>query len=172
MSNKGIKGQRWGGRKDNRALSPRRIKRLNYMLTLISGLVCGWRENAGVNGLKKELPWIRGYQDSCSGLSTRWQGRSSSVALGLSSPDHQRSLHPASLGPWALCGADLRGGSGAVLIRFCLLLLHSEHRFPTFLLILLATNFLPRSHCFCLSNSVVLSVLYTQEAWQVRILEP
>lgn len=56
---------RW--QKRQRALSQRRIKRLNCMLTLISGLVCGWRENAGVNGLKKELPWIRGYQDSCSG---------------------------------------------------------------------------------------------------------
>lgn len=95
------KGQRWGGRKDSGALSPRRIKRLNYMLTLISGLVCGWCENAGVNGLKKEPPWIRGYQDSCNGLSAQWQGVQVQWLWGL---DPWSSVQPVSRGPCALHG--------------------------------------------------------------------
>lgn len=161
---------RW--QKRQRALSQRRIKRLNCMLTLISGLVCGWRENAGVNGLKKELPWIRGYQDSCSGAEHSVARAFKFSGFGAIKPWSSMLIAPCIVGAmsalwrrperWLWCDSDY------VLPPFT----PFGASFSNFSVNLWATNFLPRNHCFCLSYSVVLSVLCKQEAWQVQILEP
>lgn len=167
MSNKGIKGQRWGGRKDKELwVKERRIKRLNCMLTLISGLVCGWR-NAGVNGLKKELPWIRGYQDSCSGGWALGGGRSKFNGFGAIKPWSSMLIAPCIVEQALWKSADWE----VALVPF------SDYVASFYSIRTSFSNFsviceLPISP----KKSLLLLKLFSgtfckQEAWQVQILE-